>query len=172
MFYDRIYQAHREIIDQYLIDKREMIKQIMTKEWQLESSINREYSGVSLQDVIQEVTGHGVEKEKFVDATFVDLYQELPKEKFVEVFGQEALNPKSRDEESQKVVYEIEGPIHNCACSGELNLKTTSKLSMLRNMGLNPTYIRSSELVQASNLSAEERIKFLQELMAKRMNSE
>lgn len=145
---------------------------MMTNEWQIESNISKEYSGVSLGDVIQEITGFGVEKERFLEATFVDLYQELPREKFVEVFGEEALNSKSKEKHSQSLVYEVQGPVHDCGPSGELNLKTTSKLSMLRNMGLNTTYLRYIDLSKASSMSSEEKNKFLLDLMAKRMNSE
>lgn len=144
----------------------------MTTLRQMESQQSHPESSIRLARVIEQITGVNVTEEVYLSAAFVDLYQELPTEKFIEVFGADAINQKTKSEAVQKVVYEVEGPIHDCGPTHKFNIKTTSKLAMLRHLGMNVTCIRSTDLRKAADLDTAKSATFLLDTLKENMNKE
>ena len=144
----------------------------MSTAWVKECQERTISKGLSLESIVEKFTGASFEQEKFIDGAFVDLYQELPTEKFIEAFGERALNSKTRNDSQQKLVIEVQGKLHDCGPSGDLNLKTTGKLYMLQELGINTSYIKSADMHEASKMNEQDCASFIQKLLQKRMNSQ
>ena len=140
----------------------------LEKAEELYNDINKQ---LNLEKVLEETLSTQLEREKYVEFNHVDLYFETTTAKFIEVFGADKLLTATKDESAQKVICEIHGNTHICKPTGGLNLRTYSKMNILKQLGYNVTFATSQQLKPLALSDAASKSQKVIELLKQNMNN-
>lgn len=102
---------------------------------------------VNVERILEQATGVKVEMERMTECGPIDVYFEMPYQRFVDFFGDQSIAEQSHCCRKQaRVVCEIHGETHICQPSGRLNLKTIARMKLLGHLGYAVTYLQSNDI--------------------------
>lgn len=163
----------RDAADSFCLQNANSPKALVKRRYQLDKG-EAFYADITKQlnveKVLEEALATSLEKEKYVSFGFFDMFLETPTPKFTEVFGSNKLSEACKDAPTQKLICEIHGKTHICKATGNLNLKTISKMRLIRDLGYNVTFATSEQLKPLAVEPAESKTSKVMDLLRQNLN--